>query len=235
MARRFWESGTLAGFSLLLAAPATPQGCDAGGGGGTAGTSGTAGSGAQPGVCGDGKAEGWLESWEDCDGADLRGSTCSAVHWQYVGGTLRCAADCEFDTSDCISPVCGDGKVEGAEECDGSNLGRFRTCTEAYQNALAGVLTCGADCRYDTSACRFPVCGDGVIEGYEECEGSDLGQHAGKTCVDLRFGTSILLVPVNYQSGTLGCRDCWVDRGACVPAPGCYLTIAPKVPPIFCL
>src|SRR5690606_30232147 len=39
-----------------------------------------------------------------------------------------------------------------------------------------------------------PVCGDGVIEGDEECDGTNL---AGKSCVDFE----------GFLGGTLGCTD----------------------------
>src|SRR5688572_33407439 len=81
-----------------------------------------------------------------------------------------------------------------------------------------------------------PVCGDGITEGAEECDGSDLGQYAGKTCADLYFATSISGVPVNYLPANLGCRSCLIDRIACVPPRGCYFNNqGPKLPLIFCL
>lgn len=69
-------------------------------------------------ICGDGKARGS----EDCDGADLSGTTCQSLGFD--GGTLACDAGCAFDTSGCTSaPVvaCGDGVLGGHEECDGGS------------------------------------------------------------------------------------------------------------------
>ncbi len=54
-------------------------------------------------------------------------------------------------TSSTTSPsVCGDGIVEGDEECDDGNLEDYDDCT---------------------NECRSPVCGDGIIyKGVEECD-----------------------------------------------------------------
>jgi hypothetical protein len=46
------------------------------------------------GVCGDGI----IESPEQCDGADLDGTTC--VKLGFSGGALSCST-CKFDTSSC--------------------------------------------------------------------------------------------------------------------------------------
>jgi len=51
------------------------------------------------------------------------------------------------------------------------------------------------------------VCGDGVILGSEECDGSNLN---GKTCQSL-----------GYVSGALACKaDCTFDKSACISSPG---------------
>ena len=68
-------------------------------------------------VCGDGQVKGG----EDCDGADLDGETCESLGFD--GGTLSCAVDCTFNTGACdagVTATCGDGVVEGYEECDGA-------------------------------------------------------------------------------------------------------------------
>jgi hypothetical protein len=60
-------------------------------------------------VCGNGIAEGT----EECDGADLRSQTCESVG--FAGGTLSCAQNCTFETSNCLSLLRyidnGDGTV----------------------------------------------------------------------------------------------------------------------------
>ena len=47
------------------------------------------------------------------------------------------------------------------------------------------------------------ICGDGNIEGSEECDGNNLN---GKICADFS----------GYVSGTLKCTDCKFDKGSCV-------------------
>jgi hypothetical protein len=167
----------------------------------------------------------------------LRGTTtCEQLANAFVGGTLRCNASCGFDTSECIQPVCGDGRAEGNEACDGDDVRQDGgTCVGRVSNAIGGLLKCAADCQLDTSDCVYATCGDGIVEASEDCDGSDLGQYTGKTCADFRYGTSIFLVPVNYQSGTLRCAShCDIDWTGCVPAPGCYIGVMPKLPRIIC-
>jgi hypothetical protein len=62
-----------------------------------------------PSACGNGT----LEIGEDCDSGQLGGHTC-ATRPGFVGGTLRCASGCTFDTSGCYATrfvVNGDGTV----------------------------------------------------------------------------------------------------------------------------
>lgn len=170
-------------------------------------------------ACGNGRRE----AAERCDGADLDLTRCDQWSPQYTGGTLSCGADCDYDTTACLLPPCGDGLVEGVELCDGSNLGAARTCQDVNSTMIGGVLRCGPACDdYDVSGCLSATCGDGIIEGDEQCEGSDLGESAGTTCKDIFFMNSIFGVPTNYGSGNLKCTNCQVDSSACVPAPGCY-------------
>lgn len=91
--------------------------------------------------------------------------------------------------------LCGNGSMEGAEECESGNLGGA-TC--ASLGLISGTLGCTM-CRYDTSSCDS--CGDGMLQGGEECDGADLG---GNTCETLGRGT-----------GTLSCNGCSYDYSGC--------------------
>ncbi len=152
---------------------------------------------------------GVIETGEACDGAALDGNTC--VGLGFDGGVLTCRADCGgFDTSRCegAGPVCGDGAITGAEVCDGTNLGGHNCVSRGF---LSGVLACAADClAFDTSGCEGtgPVCGNGVIEGTEVCDGANLDD---QTCVTQGF-----------LSGVLACAgNCLAfDASGCV-GPGC--------------
>jgi len=69
-------------------------------------------------------------------------------------------------------PFCGDGNAKGGEQCDGSDLDGESCETLGY---TGGTLGCASDCSFDTSSC-FSVtasCGDGVVNGFEECEATD--------------------------------------------------------------
>jgi len=126
-------------------------------------------------VCNDGVREGD----EECDGADLGGKSCKDFEPQkFVAGQLSCTRSCEFNASACVecttedtslciddeicsesgycvdpshTPVCGDGRVEGDEECDKSNL-NAKTCAD-FEGYSAGDLLCSEDCHYNLVNC----------------------------------------------------------------------------------
>jgi hypothetical protein len=114
-------------------------------------------------------------------------------------------APCEVDGLDgacrgevCELFACGDGAVNGAEDCEGADLGGA-TCADLgyYQ----GTLACGGNCRFDERGCA-ERCGDGQINGAELCDGAAPSEDA---CVD--FG---------YQLGPVACSAaCGADLTAC--------------------
>jgi hypothetical protein len=60
-------------------------------------------------------------------------------------------------------PICGNGKVEGDEECDVGTLNGKTCVTEGF---AGGTLACGTGCGFDTSGCyadRFVDNFDGTI------------------------------------------------------------------------
>jgi hypothetical protein len=67
-------------------------------------------------------------------------------------------------------PICGNGVLEGTEECDGADLGGT-DCTDL--GFPGGTLGCTAGCAFDESDCS--VCGNGVAEDGEQCDTLDLG------------------------------------------------------------
>jgi len=99
-------------------------------------------------------------------------------------------------------PPCGNGIIDGGEQCDGTNLGGY-TC-ETLTGLGQGTLAC-VDCQLHSAGCH--LCGNGEIEaGPEECDGENL---AGETCASQGF-----------VAGELVCGgDCRLDRSAC--AQGC--------------
>lgn len=124
-------------------------------------------------VCGDGIRQGT----EECDGVDVPATTdtcgeLSPGFYYDVDDPVTCTASCRLDTSAC-DEHCGDGAVNGAEECDGAAL-PATTCGEARPGFFYDTdspVTCAPSCRYDLSACE-EFCGDGVISGAEQCDPS---------------------------------------------------------------
>ncbi len=115
------------------------------------------------------------------------------------------------------SGVCGNGVVEHGEECDGTDLAGA-TCGSL--GFTGGVLTCSEQCQLNTSMCMSDgsgtnsstnsgnsstgaVCGNGVVEQGEECDGTVFG---GATCESLGFA----------GGGHLDCTaQCTVDTSGC--------------------
>jgi cysteine-rich repeat protein len=139
-----------------------------------------------------------IDTGEECDGAELGGKTC--VSQGFVSGALACRTcrldvsgctaqavescsngsdddadgkvDC--DDSQCFNHPhcrCGNGMIDqgenGFEDCDGAELAS-QTCDGL--GFAGGTLACTPACKYDTSMCTPPVCGDGVITGEEQCD-----------------------------------------------------------------
>jgi hypothetical protein len=95
---------------------------------------------------------------------------------------------------------CGDNKVTGTEQCDGSNLAG-ESCVS--KNYTGGNLSCKADCTFDYSDCH--KCGDGKKHSAEKCEGTDVG---GQTCITQGFGGGALACDGSCQLDTKGCYKC---------------------------
>ncbi len=99
----------------------------------------------------------------------------------------------------CVVGFCGDGMINGFEECDGTDLGSA-TCIQ-FGAPQPGGLTCGSNCKLDPSGCSA-YCGNGIVDSNEQCDGSAF---ANKSCVD--YG---------YYGGTLACTStCMINLGGC--------------------
>jgi hypothetical protein len=152
--------------------------------------------------CGDGR----VHADEACDGTGLQGQSCISLG--FSGGTLRCDGDCNFDAQGCA--LCGDGAIGAGENCDGSNL-RNESCGSLGLGT--GTLGCSAaSCHYDTRGCSTgaSVCGNGIAEADEQCDGIDLVSH---DCTSLGF---------DFDGGSLGCNGatCRYDLSGCERSSG---------------
>jgi hypothetical protein len=86
---------------------------------------------------------GVIDAGEECDGTDLGGNDCTDVG-DFTGGTLDCAVDCTFDTTECVSGQTASEQIaEARNTADGTvNLpieGAFVTYIKPqFGNDLAG-------------------------------------------------------------------------------------------------
>jgi hypothetical protein len=131
-------------------------------------------------VCGDG----FISGKEECEGLNLGGTTlCTDLSDDFASGSLSCNPStsrnaCQYDISECESKphvsVCGNGKVEDGEMCDGSHM--FLTCEDFTLGE--GFLSCEDDCTANTTSCGDGTavivedCGNGITEPGETCDGT---------------------------------------------------------------
>ena len=159
---------------------------------------------------------------------------CNEVH----GGCVRadqlasCAGLADGDPCDiasqpvgtcdrgvCLNQRCGDGVLQGLEQCDGSAFRPVDAAPDAdptlctsygfYLDAPGTAVKCDARCQLDVNSCQG-WCGDGVVNGGELCDGTDLGMSvagaAVADCTDLGF----------YDPGAVSCTPlCTYNTGAC--------------------
>lgn len=106
----------------------------------------------------------------------------------------------------CLESRCGDSIVSGAEQCDGDNLGpreHAASCKLGFGFHDDGPVTCSPQCTYDLSACSR-ICGDGILDPEEVCDGEQLGVFS--TCQEVGY----------YDGGGLTCNGaCTYDTTIC--------------------
>jgi cysteine-rich repeat protein len=142
--------------------------------------------------CGNGIVEG-IEACDDAGTApeDGCGANCAVeAGWECTGQPSVC------------SRLCGNGRLDTGETCDGADLGGQTCLTQGY---AGGTLACTVACAFNTSACELPTCGNGQIDSPEQCDGANLN---GASCTSLG----------GYIGGTLACTaSCGYHVGGCIP------------------
>ena len=163
-------------------------------------------------VCGDGILS-FSETCEDhnTNPGDGCSSDCKTIEPGYrcsVPG-MRC------------TPICGDGAIRGPETCDDGNLEGGDGCSDIC------LTEPGWDC--GSGIClRLPpldggqaigYCGDGTIEGAEECDNGPLNVndygHCGTHCLYLRCGDGIVNGPEECDLGQSSNNGVYGDRSGC--------------------
>lgn len=91
---------------------------------------------------------------------------------------------------------CGDGTVNGSEQCDGNTT----TCSSL--GFTSGTATCNPNCTWNTSSCVTNLCGNGNIDSGEQCDGSNIGT---ATCLSQGYS----------GAGLPGCSSCTLTQGTC--------------------
>lgn len=130
-----------------------------------------------------------------CDPCPQLGGTLDPDCLDHCGADGICADYYSDLTKDwtCPSPdpdcgTCGNGVVEGQEQCDGNSLNPNQNPTCEGRGFAGGTLGCREDCTFNYTNCTAAVCGNGFVEGSEVCDGgsvscSSLGAASGTaTC-----------------------------------------------------
>jgi len=132
--------------------------------------------------------------WCEGNGLDTLCDPCTELGWYGDGEcdeALISLMYCYGPDPDCVEAVCGDGVLEGDEECDDGNTARWDGCDED--------CTLGEDCDNgvdddgdgmvdleDVDCFDFPepsFCGDGILDEGEECDDGNT-EHGDGCAVD---------------------------------------------------
>jgi hypothetical protein len=114
-------------------------------------------------------------------------------------GSSSSAVGSSSESSGGVTPVCGNGVIEGSEMCDGEDLGALSCAGLGFTH---GEVECYPSCMgYDTAGCY--ICGNGKLDGPETCDG---GVPPSATCANQ-----------GMTDGTLSCDEtiCMLDLSEC--------------------
>ncbi|MEM2956603.1 MAG: LamG-like jellyroll fold domain-containing protein [Candidatus Pacearchaeota archaeon] len=161
-------------------------------------------------VCGDGICS--AATGENCNSCPADCGCQAGYECYFQGGMYQCI----------YMPTCSDGIKNGFEtdiDCGGP---------------LCSPCTIGQSCLINSDCdsqlcisgiCQLPVCGDGIIEEGEQCDGWNLG---GQTCQSLGYAGGELSCTIDYGYGG-GCMfdtsQCKMIVPSCTDFDGDYYTL----------
>lgn len=188
-----------------------------------------------PDICGNSVTEGD----ETCDGGDIGDETC--ISQGFDGGALGCADDCSgYDTSGCFNYEGGCCFANGSPGCTDDDCRNLICDADSFCCGALGGTWDGICAGYAIDNCAIcdtaDVCGNGIAEDGEACDGGDFGDNSCQSegfdggilfgcsddcqsydtsaCVDFSDGCC-------YDNGTPGCTDMTCADEVCMADPYC--------------
>ncbi|MBT3836140.1 DUF4215 domain-containing protein [Candidatus Woesearchaeota archaeon] len=115
-----------------------------------------------------------VDEFEDCDKGDNYETTCTT---SYGNDCTYCSNKCQTHTV-LTNQKCGDGKINKPHEtCDDSNNKTGDGCSDKC------VIEPASTCTGEPSTCKVnSVCGDGIVQGKEECDKKTGDKYCDKNC-----------------------------------------------------
>ena len=129
------------------------------------------------------------------------------------------------------APFCGDGIIDGSEECDDGNQVDTDACTNACELPVCGdTITsppeqcddgnttsgdgCDSSCMIETEP--EPFCGDGQVDPGEQCDDGNNNDGDGCKQCEAATGTGSLLITICLcgTAGTVSPNVC-IEEGTC--------------------